>query len=177
MGDWIKKWVAGPQECAQYEPWGNCFMRLTNNGVGGIDCLTTYSVEGCYPPKVGEIVKGPAEIWYGAWSIWFLHEYLVKLFLWDFNHQPEGYSANVPRIVNFLSSHNPPWVNDTGLHRLDARVATIMNDTWNSGRLNGDHKDSEGYNFDHVLWTTLKEFESGNFLKLAANGTLLHSPL
>ncbi|KAL8800662.1 MAG: hypothetical protein Q9182_005032 [Xanthomendoza sp. 2 TL-2023] len=175
MEDWMKKWVAGPQECAQYEPWGNCFMRLTNNGANGIDCLTTYSgEEGCYAPKIGEIVKGPAEIWYGAW---ILHEYLGKLFLWDTAHQPKGYSANVARIVNFLSSERPPWVNDTGLHRLDKRVAKMMNDTWNAGTLNGDSKDSEGYNLDYVLWRALKKFESGDFLKLAANGTLLHSPL
>lgn len=69
IDEWLQRWIIGPQACAQYEPWGNCFMRLTNNGVGGIDCLNIYDTKGCYPPAVGNIVPG-AEIWYTAWSIW-----------------------------------------------------------------------------------------------------------
>lgn len=174
MDDWVREWNVGPQACAQYEPWGNCFMRLSNNGASGIDCLTIYSTKGCYRPVVSDLV-GPAEVWYGAWSIWFLHEYLGRLALWDFYHQPEGFSANVPRIVNFLNS-DTPWVNDTGLHRLDKGVAKIMDDTWNNDTLNGEHKDSMNYNIDHVLWRTLKQWETGDFLRLAGGGGLLHSP-
>ena len=65
----MRKWIVGPQACAQYEPWGNCFMRLTNNGAAGIDCLNIYEMEGCWAPVAGEIVPG-AEVWYWAWSIW-----------------------------------------------------------------------------------------------------------
>ena len=84
MDDWLRQWIIGPQACAQYEPWGNCFMRLTNNGVDGIDCMSTYSTEGCYPPVVGDIVQGPAEIWYGAWSIWCKPSELLKALICKF---------------------------------------------------------------------------------------------
>lgn len=151
-------------------------MRLANNGVGGIDCLNMYDSKGCYPPVVGAVVPG-AEIWYTAWSIWFLNHYLIKLAIWDYNHQPPGFSYNVPRIVNFLDSDNMPWVNDTGLHRLDKGVAKIMNNTWNNDTLNGDHKDDLTYNLSFVLWRTLKQWERGDFLTLAKGGGLLHSPL
>ena len=151
-------------------------MRLANKGASGIDCLTVYSTDGCYRPVVGDIVP-PAEVWYIAWSIWFLHEYIVRLAIWDYTHQPQGYSPNVLRIVDFLASDTSPWVNDTGLHRLDGGVARIMNDTWYSGALDGDFKDDGTYNIDHVLWRTLKQWESGEFLRLADGGGLLHAPL
>ena len=83
MDDWLRQWIIGPQACAQYEPWGNCFMRLTNKGVGGIDCMSTYSSEGCYHPVVGDIVQGPAEIWYGAWSIWCTPSTLLRIFIFN----------------------------------------------------------------------------------------------
>ncbi|KAL9603243.1 MAG: hypothetical protein Q9219_001264 [cf. Caloplaca sp. 3 TL-2023] len=144
MDNWMRKWKDSPQACAQYEPWGNCFMRLANKGAAGID---------------------------------FINHFLVKLYSWDFYHQPEGYSANVARVVNFLNSNTMPWVNDTGLRTLGRGVARIMDATWRNGTLNGDFKDSTSYNLDNVLWRTLKKWESGDFLRLAENGTLLHSPL
>ena len=79
MDDWLRQWIIGPQACAQYEPWGNCFMRLTNKGVSGIDCMSTDSTEGCYRPVEGDIVQGPAEIWYGAWSIWCKPSALLRI--------------------------------------------------------------------------------------------------
>ena len=106
-----------------------------------------------------------------------IHHYLVKLALWDFNHQPEGYFANVPRIVSFLYSDAPPWVNDTGLHRLDKGVAKMMNDTSHSNALEGDYKDDAIYNMQYVLTRTLMKWDLGDFLKLANDGGLLHSPL
>lgn len=101
----------------------------------------------------------------------------MKLALWDFNHQPEDYSANVPRIVNFLNSDAPPWVNDTGLHQLDKGVAKMMNDTWHSNALEGDYKDDAIYNMQYVLTRTLMKWNLGDFLELANDGGLLHSPL
>lgn len=70
MTGWITEWNVSPQACAQYEPWGNCFMRLTHNGAAGIDCLKIRSADACPLPVVGNITQGPAEIWYGAWSIY-----------------------------------------------------------------------------------------------------------
>ena len=52
-----------------------------------------------------------------------------------------------------------------------------MNDTWNNDTLNGDHKDDTIYNLDFVLWRTLKQWQTGDFLRLARDGGLLHSPL
>ena len=78
MDRWVTEWNTSPQACAQYEPWGNCFMRLTNNGAPVIDCLKIRSVDACPLPVVGNITQGPAEIWYGAWSIYCKPFFLLQ---------------------------------------------------------------------------------------------------
>lgn len=74
MTSWLGEWVASPQDCVQYEPWGNCFMRLVNNGLLGIDCLNMYEGEEvAFPrPAVNRTLHGigEAEVWFVAWSIW-----------------------------------------------------------------------------------------------------------
>ena len=104
---------------------------------------------------------------------------MLKLFLYySVNIASDTvYSPNVPSIVAILNSTAPPWVLDTGLHLVDGKVAKMLNDTWNSDRLNKDFKDSTGYNFQYLLYQAFYNYTSGHFLNLATNGGLLHSPL
>ncbi|KAL8757094.1 MAG: hypothetical protein Q9199_002456 [Rusavskia elegans] len=181
MDKWITDWNTSPQACAQYEPWENCFMRLTNNGAPGVDCLTILSPDACPLPVVGNITQGPAEIWYGGWSIYFLHEYMTKLWNLDYSgyvNRKYDWAANIPSVVAFLDSNEPAWSNDTELHRLDSKVAKMMNDTWNTP-VYDEHKDSVQPNFDRILYQASRNFtdEYGHFLYLANDGGLLHSPL
>ena len=71
MDGWLKEWnrPGVTTECKPGEAWANCFMRLTNPNIPDIDC-TTMKSKTCPEPKPAEIVPGPAEIYYGAWSIW-----------------------------------------------------------------------------------------------------------
>ncbi len=106
-------------------------------------------------------------------------QYILKLFLYYFVNIASDtvYSSHVPSIVAFLGSTAPPWVLDTGLHLVDGKVAKMLNDTWNSDRLNGDFNESADYNFQYLLYQAFSNYTSGHFLNLATNGGLLHSPL
>ena len=74
MDEWMQSWMDSPEThnaCdTRFEPWGNCFMRLAKNGALGIDCLNIYETDGCPLPVLGQVVREPVEIWYGAWSVW-----------------------------------------------------------------------------------------------------------
>lgn len=106
-----------------------------------------------------------------------IHHYIIKIAVWDSYHQPTDYFANVPRIINFLNSDTMPWVNDTELHRLDKRVAAILENASVYDDLIQEYRDDTTYNLSNVLWRALWKWGLGDFSKLAKGGGLLHSPL
>ncbi len=77
MDDWMINWNATAWACNTNEPWGTCFMRLTEQ-TDHVDCLVVVSLITCPRPVVGAIVEGPAEIYYGAYSIWCKLFYRIR---------------------------------------------------------------------------------------------------
>ena len=83
MEDWMTNWntsttictatqsVLTPCQCRIDEPWATCFMRLTYEGsrTASYACTDLTKSENCTPPVPGIIVPGPAEIFYGAYSV------------------------------------------------------------------------------------------------------------
>ena len=83
MTDWMTKWNATtttctvPEsnlascQCQIDEPWATCFMRLTyaTNKTAGYACMDLTNPGSCTLPVPGNIVQGPAEIFYGAASV------------------------------------------------------------------------------------------------------------
>lgn len=83
MTDWMTNWntsttictatqsVLTPCQCRIDEPWATCFMRLTyeRNRTASYVCTNLTEPESCTEPVPGIIVDGPAEIYYGAYSV------------------------------------------------------------------------------------------------------------
>ncbi len=67
-----------PCQCMFEEAWATCFMRLTfeENRSADYYCTDVTMPKNCTEPLPGHIVQGPAEIYYGAYSIWNLVQYL-----------------------------------------------------------------------------------------------------
>ncbi|MCJ1459986.1 hypothetical protein MMC28_010365, partial [Mycoblastus sanguinarius] len=80
MATWMSSWNTSTAACtAADRNWGTCFMRLTFQGTetetsGAYNCTTINATDmggaACTMPMPGAIVQGPAEIFYGAYSIW-----------------------------------------------------------------------------------------------------------
>ena len=83
MTDWMADWntsttvctatqrVLTTCQCHFDEPWATCFMRLTyeKNGTAGYVCTDLTKPQDCTLPVPGNVVPGPAEIFYGAYSV------------------------------------------------------------------------------------------------------------
>ena len=83
MTDWMTDWntsttictvpqsVLTPCQCRIDEPWATCFMRLTyqRNRTASYVCTDLTKPEDCTAPVPGIVVPGPAEIFYGAYSV------------------------------------------------------------------------------------------------------------
>lgn len=83
MTDWMTKWntsttictatqsVLTPCQCRIDEPWATCFMRLTyeKNRTDSYICTNLSKPEDCTEPVPGNVVSGPVEIFYGAFSV------------------------------------------------------------------------------------------------------------
>lgn len=83
MTDWMTSWntsttictatqsVLTPCQCQIDEPWATCFMRLSyeRNRTASYMCTDLTKPEDCTEPVPGIVVPGPAEIFYGAYSV------------------------------------------------------------------------------------------------------------
>lgn len=83
MTDWMKRWNATtvvckatqslltPCQCQVDEPWATCFMRLTyaRNNTAKYNCTDLAKPEDCTMPTPSNVVPGPVEIFYGAYSV------------------------------------------------------------------------------------------------------------
>ena len=84
MDDWMTNWNATTTVCnattataksscqCQFdEPWATCFMRLTFHGnkTASYGCSNLMRSDNCTQPLPGNVVQGPAEIFYGAYSV------------------------------------------------------------------------------------------------------------
>ncbi len=84
MPTWMETWntstttctslqdLLTPCQCIVGEPWVTCFMRLTFEGSrSAVYRCTNLSLPGaCSKPTPNTIVQGPAEIYYGSFSIY-----------------------------------------------------------------------------------------------------------
>ena len=82
MANWMTNWNASttictatqkaltPCQCRLDEPWATCFMRLTYEGnrTASYVCTDLTMPEDCTMPVPGNVVGGPVEIFYGAFS-------------------------------------------------------------------------------------------------------------
>ena len=83
MTDWMKKWNATTVVCTASqslrtscqcridEPWATCFMQLTyaRNKTANYVCTDLAKPEDCTMPTPRNVMSGPAEIFYGAYSV------------------------------------------------------------------------------------------------------------
>ena len=83
MTDWMASWntsttictptqsVLTPCQCRVNEPWSTCFMRLSyeRNRTASYVCTDLTKPEDCTEPVPKIVVPGPAEIFYGAYSV------------------------------------------------------------------------------------------------------------
>jgi len=69
MDTWMQNWNVSTAVCKPREDWGNCFMRLTLPNSPMVVCTQISVPSNCPAPNPGTIVPGPAEIFYGAYSI------------------------------------------------------------------------------------------------------------
>ena len=83
MTDWMKTWNAttvvctaaqshlAACQCRIDEPWATCFMRLTyaTNKTAKYGCMDVTTPDNCTAPTPRNVVPGPAEIFYGAYSV------------------------------------------------------------------------------------------------------------
>ena len=83
MTDWMKRWnattvvckatqnLSPPCQCRIDEPWATCFMQLTyaRNKTAHYGCMDLTKPEDCTKPTTGNVVPGPVEIFYGAYSV------------------------------------------------------------------------------------------------------------
>lgn len=84
MANWMTTWNASTTictatqealtlcQCRLDEPWATCFMRLTYEGnrTASYLCMDLTKPKDCTMPVPGNVVAGPVEIFYGAFSIW-----------------------------------------------------------------------------------------------------------
>ena len=82
MANWMTSWnvsttictatqsLTTPCQCRLDEPWATCFMRLTYEGnrTASYVCTDLTKPEDCTMPVPGNVVAGPVEIFYGAFS-------------------------------------------------------------------------------------------------------------
>lgn len=69
METWMQNWNVSTAVCTPGEDWGNCFMRLTLPNFAYVECTRISAFSTCPVPNPSNIVSGPAEIFYGAYSI------------------------------------------------------------------------------------------------------------
>lgn len=69
MDTWMQNWNASTVVCKPGEDWGNCFMRLTLPNFPDVECTLISTFGACPAPNPSTIVPGPAEIFYGSYSI------------------------------------------------------------------------------------------------------------
>ncbi|KAL8861894.1 MAG: hypothetical protein Q9178_001763 [Gyalolechia marmorata] len=178
MDGWLKEWnrPGVTTECKPGEAWANCFMRLTNPNIPDIDC-TTMKSKTCPEPKPAEIVPGPAEIYYGAWSIWFFTQYLNETYKWI----PTGSASAIMGVEEVVKIFNdgtppytgqPPYPTDPFGKAVARKFATLFQATADS--IWGFCGATAQGPLKRMLADTLTNFDSGAFLTLAKDGGLLH---
>lgn len=80
MTEWMTAWNTSTTTCTATqsvcqcridEPWATCFMRLTyeNNPTASYICTDLTKPANCTKPVPGNVVSGPVEIIYGAYSV------------------------------------------------------------------------------------------------------------
>lgn len=158
-------------------------MRLTFNDTTA-SCTGTGTCS--YPSTISNrslMMQGPdrAKVWYGAYTIWFVHEYVSRIHsLFQTRLPRDGYDPNNPtlELVKFLDT-GAPWSGDPTFQVLNLAMAKVMDDAWRAQLWTGNHANSiqSGLLFllRHQL-TTLDQRKSPkgfNFLYTAANGALL----
>ncbi|KAL8709766.1 MAG: hypothetical protein Q9220_005552 [cf. Caloplaca sp. 1 TL-2023] len=180
MDDWLKGWNASTV-CNPGEAWGNCFMRLTfegtGSGGGGGDCTSIATGAGCAPlPRAGGVVQGPAEILYGAYAVWFVNEYITRIYAFVQSISPSG-DIDVTNVVNMFNSgaNNAPWPQDTTGQSTAQRFGKLLDDTSHGAgqALGGYASHSGATQLKFMLQRVLSDFGTGEFLYLAQGGGLL----
>ncbi len=198
MPAWMSNWnttttVCGqsqdlltPCQCMYEEPWAACFMRLTfeGNRTANYECTNISAPQDCFEPYPGHIVPGPAEIYYGAHSIWGLVQYLST---W---YTVLTSQVAMPAITAQLT--NPTTSSATVNALLSTLIHTYAIDAALSSSLNTvimtSSVDTSQYvvptlqNAQELLGDLLKamlesitsEWTSGDFMLLATSGMLLN---
>ncbi len=158
MNDWMINWNATAWACNTNEPWGTCFMRLTEQ-IDHVDCLVV-SLITCSRSVVDAIVKGSAEIYYDAYSIWCKLFYRIRAethrFYWFAG-------VALQTIITTLYSKNTK--NSSILPVLDAVIPSLL--ITYSSVVN---------KYGPALTSILTNFQVGDqrpFLALAKNESLL----
>lgn len=203
MTTWMSNWntsttictatqsVLTPCQCRIDEPWATCFMRLTyeRNRTASYVCTDLTMPQDCTEPVPGITVPGPAAIFYGAYSIWSLFNYLTT---WHtsltastalpaitaelFNTKTSALSAN-----NLLVALIQNYAVDTSLSKALVSIITNgplldKNDASTKPMLS-NAQELLGQLLQQALEVVTSNWACGDFQTMAKGGMLLNGTL
>lgn len=198
MDIWISNWNVtttqctatqdslDPCQCMYEEVWATCFMRLTfeENRGADYDCTDVTMPANCTKPLPGHIVQGPAEIYYGAYSIWNLNQYLSNWYtaLMSVSAVPaidtalQDPNSNTSTNALLRALMNQYGVDNTLFEYL---VPLITGDLTDVGNQQAPTSASAQLALGEFLKSTLQvitsDWSSGDFMLLSGNGMLLNN--
>ena len=195
-----------PCQCFDGEPWVTCFMRLTfaSSPSAGYQCTNLTLPNDCSEPNPRTIVAGPAEIFYGSFSIWCKFLYIsfdeMAVLILRFPALTQ-YMSNwaaalnstyaVPTISSLLA--NPKNINMTATQLLSSLIIDYGSDQpldnalltlFENSDLQGSSEtipteaNAQDWIADilqDVMNIATSDFLSGYFLTMASKGMLLNN--
>ena len=176
----------GPCQCNYEEGWATCFMRLTfkTNRTANYTCTNISAPQDCSEPLPGHIVPGPAEIYYGAYSIWSLVQYLSS---W---YTALTSSAAIPAITKQLQSPKTSARSTSTLlialmqqyainRSLSTSLTSIIEESsFSSSDAVPTLQNAQtllGQVLQSILDTVMSDWSSGDFTFLSDDGMLLNN--
>ena len=162
-------------------------MRLTfaKNASAQYDCTNVTTPQTCSKPTPGSISSGPAEVYYTAYSIWSLTQYIntwytvltSKAAIPAITADLQDSTKDIFSAATLMSDLLHQYANDTNLSSAlaDAVIATDALDVFNEGApISSDAQELLGELLSDTLDRVTDDFISGNFLLLGNNGMLLN---
>ena len=199
MSAWMSNWnsstsvctttqdLPGSCQCIYEEDWATCFMRLTFGGnfSARYSCTNITTPQNCSQPFLDDIVQGPTEIFYGAYSIWGLVQYFSTWYSVIIS------PSAMPAIKAELASPKTSGLSINTLfdallqnYAIDIMLSaalrnlTMTSSVDTSDRVRPTLQNAQlllGDLLQSILTNVTNNWSSGDFLQLAASGMLLNS--
>ncbi|KAL9000952.1 MAG: hypothetical protein Q9169_000436 [Polycauliona sp. 2 TL-2023] len=183
LTEWSK---SSAQNCPGVEAWGDCFMRLTL-GVPLADTNVSCTDDGnCpYPSALNNrgSLQGAsrAKNWYAAYSIWFFHQYILRIHTLFENYKPQGGDQDPAHELSRFLQTKTPWSNNPAFYYLDEMIVkqiydAMSNIVWTASSSTKIHTAIQTGLLDMLRdHLTVLEKSGPEFLDVATEGALLQN--